>query len=82
MVTTLITSLKVTVIPITSSALKYPSLLVAVTLVTVGTIPSITKALFAPSELVAPGLAKVKVASLPTPSFMVPLLSAKELVAT
>ena len=41
-----------------------------------------TKALFAPSEFACPGAAKANEASLPTPSLMVPMLKASELVAT
>ena len=61
---------------------KNVTLLAAVTFVTVGITPSMTKALFAPSEFACPGAAKVNEASLPTPSLMVPLFKASELMAT
>ena len=42
----------------------------------VGAVVSMISALFAPKELVAPGVARVRVASLPTASFIVPLFNA------
>ena len=73
-------SLNVTVITIASLSLKLPLSVVAVTPDTVGTVVSITSALFAPREFVAAGAAKVKVAALPTASFIVPLFKANAVV--
>ena len=67
----MITSVKPTVIGITSPTLYEPLTAVEVTPVTVGTVVSITKSLLAPKELVAPGLAKVKLAEFKAASFMV-----------
>ena len=74
-------SLKVIVTGITSLSLYVSSETVDVTDATVATTPSMTKALFALREFEAPGDANVKVAALPAASFILPLFSARELVA-
>ena len=51
-------------------------------IVLVGAVVSMTNALFAPSEFAAAGDGRVKVATLSEASFIVPLFSPRELVAT
>ena len=58
-----------------------PLALVELTLVTVGFVLSITIALLAPSELAAPGEASVALSLQAVYSFIVPELSASEVVA-
>ncbi len=73
---------KVTVTLTTSPTLYVPFAEEADTEVTVGAVVSMTRALLAPKEFAAPGVARVKVASLPTASLIVPEFKAKEVVAT
>ncbi len=73
-------SLKVTVkFTLVAAAVGLP---LTTMLDTEGATPSITKALLLPNELAAPGEARVKVASLPAASLIVPPPNASELVAT
>ena len=73
---TMTDSLKYTCTLIASPTLYVPFGLVDVTFVTAGASASMTRALFAPSEPAAPGAGSVSVASLPTPSRIVPPASA------
>ena len=62
----------------TSPALYAPSSVDELTEVTEGPILSITKSLLAPSDPSAPGLGNVKLALLPTKSFIEPPFKVRE----
>ena len=73
-------SLNVIAMANVSPILYIPSVLDEETVYTIGAIPSITNALLAPNDPVDPGVCKVKSATFPAASVIVPLFKAKAVV--